>query len=105
MIYKCIGLFDRILMKFKRWYWKNVLSFQVGQKLENCRVYGRVTVLNNNIKIGKNVTFYPNVMLFGNGEIQIGNNVALGNNTIIYSHNRGGIYRQRYNDCSRQLYY
>lgn len=86
-----IGIFDRILMKLKRIYWKNLLSYQIGQKLENCTVLGRVEVYAINVKIGKNVTFYPGTMLWGDGVISIGDNVDIGKNTILYAKMGGGI--------------
>ena len=38
------------------------------------------------MKVGKNVTFYPGVYLWGN-DIEIGDNVDIGVGTIIYSKN------------------
>lgn len=85
-----IGIFDRIIMKLKRIYWKNLLSYQIGQKLENCTVLGRVGMYATNIKVGKNVTFYPGAMLWGDGEINIGDNVDIGKDTILYA-KMGGV--------------
>lgn len=86
-----IGIFDRIIMKLKRIYWKNLLSYQIGQKLENCTVLGRIGMYATNIKVGKNVTFYPGAMLWGDGEINIGDNVDIGKDTILYAKMGGGI--------------
>lgn len=44
-----------------------------------------IYVLNPNVKIGNNVTIYPNVTFFGDGEIIIEDNVKIGNNVIIYA--------------------
>ena len=56
-------------------------------------IYGKMTLINPNVKVGKNVAFYPDVMLFGDGPIVIGDNVDIGNGTIIYSSKKdGGVY-------------
>ena len=47
---------------------------------------GKVYINAKNIKVGKNVTFYPGVYLWGN-DIEIGDNVDIGIGTIIYSKN------------------
>lgn len=49
-------------------------------------VLGKVYINAKNVKIGKNVTFYPGVYLWGNN-IEIGDNVDIGIGTIIYSKN------------------
>ena len=43
---------------------------------------GKVYINAKNVKIGKNVTFYPGVYLWGNN-IEIGDNVDIGIGTII----------------------
>ena len=91
MLYNIIGVADKILMKWKRFYWRNVLFYQLGYKLKGSKVYGRVMLLANNVTIGENVTIYPGVMLYGDGSIEIGNNVSIGNNTIIYASATGGV--------------
>lgn len=47
-------------------------------------------MINPNIRVGNNVTFYPDVMLFGDGLIEIGDNVDIRNGTIIYASKDGG---------------
>ena len=48
--------------------------------------------MDKNIKLGKNVTIYPGVMFWGDGEIAIGDNVDIGKDTVIYAtKNRGGV--------------
>lgn len=80
-------LYDRIWQKIKRTYRNAVFFSKTG-----CRVnlLGNMTLINTNLKIGKNVTFYPDVMLFGDGLIEIGDNVDLGNGTVIYASKNGG---------------
>ena len=48
------------------------------------QVLGKVYINSKKIKVGRNVTFYPGVYLWGN-EIEIGDNVDIGIGTIIYS--------------------
>lgn len=55
-------------------------------------VFGKMTLINPNVKIGRNVTFYPDVMLFGDGLIEIGDNVGIGNGTVLYASKNGGIH-------------
>lgn len=47
-------------------------------------VLGKIYINAKHIKVGKNVTFYPGVYLWGNN-IEIGDNVDIGIGTIIYS--------------------
>lgn len=54
-------------------------------------IVGDITVINRNIKLGHNVTIYPDVMFFGDGLIEIGDNVDIGNGTLIYSSKSGGV--------------
>ena len=52
---------------------------------------GNMTLINRNVKCGKNVTIYPDVMFFGDGRIEIGDNVDIGSGTIIYASKWGGV--------------
>ncbi len=49
-------------------------------------VLGRIYINATNVRVGKNVTFYPGVYLWGR-DIEIGDNVDIGIGTIIYSRN------------------
>lgn len=69
----------------------------IGCNHNDFSIVGDITVINKNIKLGHNVTIYPDVMLFGDGEIVIGDNVDIGNGTIIYSSKDGGVTIG--NDC------
>lgn len=44
----------------------------IGCNHNDFSIVGDITVINKNIKLGHNVTIYPDVMLFGDGEIVIG---------------------------------
>ena len=50
-------------------------------------ILGKIYLNAKNVKVGKNVTFYSGVYLWGN-DIEIGDNVDIGVGTIIYS-NKG----------------
>lgn len=51
------------------------------------RVMGKIYINAKNVKIGRNVTFYPGVYLWGE-TIEIGDNVDIGIGTIIYAKNK-----------------
>ncbi|MFT4104645.1 MAG: acyltransferase [Lacrimispora sp.] len=93
MLSRGLVLFDRVLYKFKRAYYRKVFLVKTGnENVKNCNVYSRVNILNNNITIGDNVTFFHNVTFFGDGKIMIGDNVAIGQDVIIYaSADKGGV--------------
>ncbi|MHA6533610.1 acyltransferase [Paenibacillus sp. BAC0078] len=85
-------IIDKIKEKFLRNYRKKVFLARIScRNALDCRVLGKVTVLSNNIKIGNNVTIYPDVLFWGDGEIVIGNNVDIGKDTVIFSHNKVSI--------------
>ena len=86
-----ILLFDRLLRKITFVYRKYIFAKKTNTKHWQFKIRGPMTLLNNNVIIGQNVTFWPNVMLFGDGPIEIGNNVSIGNGTIIYSSKVGGV--------------
>lgn len=90
MVNKLFWLFDRAKEKWLRYYRLCVFCAKTGQKAEKCTVLGKMTLINPNVRIGRNVTFYPNVMLFGDGLIEIGDNVDIGNNVIIYAKKPSG---------------
>jgi acetyltransferase-like isoleucine patch superfamily enzyme len=52
------------------------------------KILGKVYINATNIKIGKNVTIYPNAYFWGDGLIEIGDNVDIGIGTIIFSKKR-----------------
>ncbi len=85
-------LIDRLKEKFLRFYRRKVFLSRIGCKnAKNCVVLGKVNVLASNVTIGNNVTIFPDVTFWGDGEIVIGSNVEIGNNTIIFSSKNGGV--------------
>lgn len=84
-------LFINRVIKKIRFNWRRA-TFRAFTKNKKCdiKIFGNLTLINPNIKCGKNVTIYPNCMFFGDGLISIGNNVTIGNGTIIYASANGG---------------
>jgi acetyltransferase-like isoleucine patch superfamily enzyme len=78
-------LLDRIKEKMFSIYRKNVFLSKIKYCDKNVKVLGKVYVNATNVKIGKNVTLYPGVYFWGDGEIIIGDNVDIGVGTIIFA--------------------
>ncbi len=85
---KVLLFLDRVFVKILSIYRKNVFLGKIGVKSGDVKVLGKVYVYATNVKIGKNVTIYPNVFFWGDGEIIIGDNVDIGIGTIIFSKKR-----------------
>lgn len=81
---------DKCLRKIASIWRKAVFKRLIGCKHNNFSLVGKVTLINRNIKLGRNVTIYPDCMFFGDGLIEIGDNVDIGNGTIIYASKCGG---------------
>ena len=84
-------LFDRLLNKIIRSYRKCVFQKKIHCKHKCFSLVGKVYLINTNVRLGKNVTLYPDVMLWGDGPIIIGDNVTIGNGTVIYASQKGGV--------------
>ncbi len=83
--------YNRVWNKIKSIYRQTVFKKLINCSHSKFSLVGNVTLINTNIKLGENVTIYPDVMFYGDGLIEIGNNVAIGNGTIIYSSAKGGV--------------
>ena len=83
-------LIDRIIKKITLVYRKAVFRRKIKCPHKSFFLVGNVHLINTNIKLGKNVTIYPDVMFWGDGPIVIGDNVDIGTNTIIYSSKQSG---------------
>lgn len=73
----------RIKEKMLRYIRNKVIQKQLNLK-NSLRVLGKIYINATDVKIGKNVTIYPGVYLWGKN-IEIGDNVDIGIGTIIYS--------------------
>lgn len=87
-----ILLFDRLIRKISNIYRKTVFRKLICCKHKNFTLVGKITLINRNVKLGNNVTIYPDCMFFGDGPIVIGDNVDIGNGTIIYASKCGGVF-------------
>ena len=81
---------NRIINKIQCMWRRAVFCSYTKNKKSNINIIGELTLINPNIKVGENVTIYPNCMFFGDGPIVIGDNVNIGNGTVIYSSTNGG---------------
>lgn len=86
-----ILLIDRIKNHMVRSYRKTVFRKSTNCPHKSFVLVDKVHLINKNVKLGKNVTIYPDVCFFGDGIIEIGDNVEIGNNTVIYSSKDAGI--------------
>lgn len=80
-----ILLVDKLLNKFIQMYRKRIFLKRIQSNEDSVNVLGVVYVNASNIKIGKNVTIYPDVYFWGEGLIEIGDNVDIGKGTIIFA--------------------
>lgn len=81
-------LFNRIVSKIIRIYRKKIFLLKINSTEKSVKILGKVYINATNIKIGKNVTIYPNAYFWGDGLIEIGDNVDIGIGTIIFSKKR-----------------
>jgi acetyltransferase-like isoleucine patch superfamily enzyme len=78
-------LIDRIKEKLLGIYRTKVFYAHVRDCGQGLKILGKIDVRATNVKIGNNVTIYPGVMFWGNGEIVVGDNVDIGKDTIIFA--------------------
>lgn len=70
-------------------YQKKVFLSRIKSNEQSVVVLGYVSLSRcKSLKIGKNVTIYPNVSFSGGGEIELGDNVQIGEGTILYAHKK-----------------
>lgn len=81
---------NRVIKKIRSNWRRATFRAFTKNKRSNVIILGNLTLINPNIKLGEDVTIYPDVMFFGDGLISIGNNVTIGNGTIIYASANGG---------------
>jgi len=75
----------RVYSKLLRILRKKIFLKKIKSKENSVTILGKVYVNATNVKIGKNVTIYPGVYFWGDGEIIIGDNVDIGIGSIIFS--------------------
>jgi acetyltransferase-like isoleucine patch superfamily enzyme len=78
-------MFRRIALHIKTRKDQKELLAACAEKPEGLRTFGPVFVRwGTKVKLGKNVTFFPNVVLWGGGTVIIGDNASIGDRTMIY---------------------
>ncbi len=77
-------IYSKLLMLIRKFIFLN----KINSDEKTVNIYGKVYINATNIKIGKNVSIYPNVYFWGDGEIIIGDNVDIGIGTVIFSKKR-----------------
>lgn len=83
-------LLYKIVNRVTKWYRRKLFKIQTGTKHNNFTLLGKVNLLNYDVKIGNNVTIYPDATFWGDGHIEIGDNSSIGQGTVIFaSKNRG----------------
>ncbi len=85
-----ILFFDKCFKKIALLWRKAVFKRKIKCNHNCFKLLGNITLINRNIKLGKNVTIYPDCLFFGDGPIVIGDNVDIGSGTVIYSSTCGG---------------
>ncbi len=87
MMTKFLSFLFLVLQKFYNVLLSNFIKTRLPKGSSLPIIKGKVYWNATNVKIGKNVTLYPGVYLWGNN-IEIGDNVSIGYGTIIYSKKR-----------------
>ena len=85
MLSKIISIIERLLYSIQLRYRKYAFLSKIKSNEHSVNILGKIYVNASNIKIGKNVTIYPNVYFWGDGLIEIADNVDIGIGTIIFS--------------------
>ena len=86
-----ILLINKVLLKLASRWRLSVFRAYTKNKKTKVNIVGKITLINPNIKVGNNVTIYPDVMFWGDGKIEIGDNVDIGKGTVIYASKNGGV--------------
>jgi acetyltransferase-like isoleucine patch superfamily enzyme len=86
---KLLLVFNRFKDSLFLRYWKYSFLAKIKSNEKSLITLGDVNLRGiKKVKIGKNLTIYPNVSISGDGELIIGDNVQIGEGTLIYSHNK-----------------
>lgn len=99
-----IILFDRACKRIQNQYRTYLFRKKCFIKHHDIKLVGAVTLINTNLKIGRGVVIYPDVVFWGDGEITIGNHVNIGPGTVFYASKEGGIKIGDYTNIAAQSY-
>lgn len=64
-----ILFFDKCKEKLTLEYRKYTIRKKINCTHSNFKVYGKILLINHNVRLGKNVRIYPEVMLFDDGAV------------------------------------
>jgi acetyltransferase-like isoleucine patch superfamily enzyme len=84
-MWNLILFIDRVKEKLFFLYRMCIFKGKIKQYGFNLKILGKIYVNATNVKVGNNVTIYPGVYFWGDGEIIIGDNVDIGIGTIIFA--------------------
>ena len=73
-------VYRKISLAFERSYVKSKINFKNSQARKNCIIGDNVKILN------------PNVIIWGDGNVEIEDGTKIGFNTIIYASKNAGVY-------------
>ena len=82
---KIISLFYRFKKVISKIIVRNSVQFLNKKYGKTLKCGLNIKIYNPNVKIGKNVTIYDNVIIWGEGDVIIGDDVKIGFNVIIYA--------------------
>ena len=85
------NLIYKVINRAAHWYRRKVFKLKTGTKHNNFVLLGNVNLLNYDVKIGNNVTIYPDATFWGGGHIEIGDNCSIGQSTVIFASKSGGV--------------
>lgn len=87
---KLLCFIEKVCNKIMVLYRKRLFAELTGNSVKTLKILGKLHLINKNVKIGKNVTFFEGVTIFGDGPVRIGDCVSIGQNTLIYASKKGG---------------
>lgn len=88
-LYKCYKKLKSILA---RNYILSQIKFENDECRKTCIIGDNVKIYNPNVRLGKKVQLYPNVVIWGDGDVYIDDNSKIGFNVIIYASKGAGVY-------------
>lgn len=95
---------QKIARKITQILRKRALREAISCPHSDFSLVGKVTLINRNLKIGRGVLIYPDVMFYGDGPIEIGNDVSIGNGTVLYASKNAGIRIGDYTQIAAHCY-
>ena len=88
-LYKC---YKKIKTYLERNYILSQIKFENEECRKSCIIGDNVKIYNPNVRFGKKVQLYSNVVIWGDGDVYIDDNSKIGFNVIIYASKGAGVY-------------